>query len=174
MRTADVILLITTIIVALIAGLFYAYSVSVVGGLGKLPDTEYLRAMQSINRAILNPLFLGCFMGALFLLPLSTWMAYRQAVLQPGFWFLLVALIAYAAGVFGVTMLGNVPMNNVLDKLDITGSTPEVIRAQRSAFEARWNTLNHVRTVFAILSLIFTVLACLYRLGGYRSAGPEA
>ncbi len=170
MRTADVILVITAISVALMAGLFYAYSCSVVGGLGRLSDTEYLRGMQSINRVILNPLFLSCFMGALFLLPLSTWLAYREAVLRPRFWFLLIAMIAYAAGVFGVTMLGNVPMNNVLDKFDITGSSADMIHAQRLTFESKWNNLNHVRTAFAILSLLFTLLACLYKAGGNNQA----
>ena len=55
------------------AGLFYAYACSVNPGLGRLPDTGYLAAMQSINRAILNPFFLLVFMGALIILPLGTW-----------------------------------------------------------------------------------------------------
>lgn len=161
MKTAAVILIVTAVIVALMAGLFFAYSCSVVSGLGRLSDKEYLGAMQSINRAILNPLFLGCFMGALLLLPLSTWMAYRQPVLQARFWFLLIAFLAYAIGVFGVTVAGNVPMNNVLDKLDITGSSLEMLRMQRTAFENRWNFLNHIRTISAIVSLVLTLLACL-------------
>lgn len=169
MRTADFILIITTLMVALVAGLFYAYSCSVIPGLGRLSDTEYLKAMQSINRAILNPVFFSSFMGALLFLPLSTWMSWRQPVLQHGFWCLLIAMLIYVAGVFGVTMLGNVPLNNTLDQFDIAGGTAEQIRSQRSAFENRWNTLNHIRTVGAILSLLFTILACLCRIGGDRS-----
>lgn len=165
MSTANVILVLTALLVALMAGLFFAYSCSVIPGLGRLSDTEYLRSMQSINRAILNPVFLGCFMGALLLLPLSTWMAYRQAIVPARFWFLLIAFLAYAIGVFGVTVAGNVPMNNVLDKLDITGSSLEVLRTQRAGFENRWNFLHHIRTVSAIASLVFTLLACLDKTG---------
>jgi uncharacterized membrane protein len=170
MKTAAFILILTTVLVALMAGLFFAYSCSVVPGLGRLSDKEYLSAMQSINRAILNPLFLGCFMGALLLLPLSAWMAYRQLVLPARFWFLFMAFLAYVIGVFGVTVAGNVPMNNILDKLDITGSSLEVLRMQRMAFENRWNFLNHIRTISAIISLVLTLLACLDGAAGNQRA----
>lgn len=161
MKTSELILLLATIVAALMAGLFYAYSCSVVPGLGRLPDLEYLNAMQSINRAILNPLFLCCFMGALLLLPLGTWTAYHTGGLTTRCWLLLLATAAYALGVFGVTIMGNVPMNDTLDKLVLDNSTADQLRMHRAAFESRWNTLNHVRTVFAVLALVFAVLACI-------------
>jgi uncharacterized membrane protein len=71
MKMTTVLLIITAVLAALIAGLFYAYSCSVVLGLGKLSDAEYLRAMQNINREILNPVFLS-FMGTAIFLPVST------------------------------------------------------------------------------------------------------
>lgn len=168
MRTSDIILLLATIILALMAGLFFAYSCSVVPGLGRLPDRDYLSAMQSINRAILNPVFLLCFMGTLLLLPGSAWMSFRSSGAHSRFWLLLLASAAYGVGVFGVTMAGNVLLNNMLDKLDITGCLPEQLHTQRAAFEARWNSLNHIRTGFAILALIAAVLACLSRVAGSR------
>ncbi len=67
--TSNVVLLITALLVALITGLWYAYSCSVNLGLGKLPDSEYLMGMQSINREILNLVFFATFMGTLLLLP---------------------------------------------------------------------------------------------------------
>jgi len=53
----NITLVITTTTTSLIAGLFYAYSCSVNPGLRRLADKEYLTAMQSINKAILNPVF---------------------------------------------------------------------------------------------------------------------
>ena len=50
-------LFLTTFLMALIAGLFYSFSVSVNPGLHKLSDSEYIKATKSINRAILNPFF---------------------------------------------------------------------------------------------------------------------
>ncbi len=72
MKMATLLLLGTAVLTALIAGLFYAYSCSVVLGLGKLSDAEYLKAMQNINREILNPVFfMMSFMGTAILLPVS-------------------------------------------------------------------------------------------------------
>lgn len=53
----------TALTTALIAGLFYAYSCSVNPGLGNLPDKEYILTMQSINIAIINPVFMLSFIG---------------------------------------------------------------------------------------------------------------
>ncbi|MFS4470206.1 DUF1772 domain-containing protein [Chryseobacterium sp. T20] len=153
------VLIITAVLTALIGGLFYAYSCSVVLGLGKLSDTEYLKAMQNINREILNPVFFMSFMGTVIFLPLSTFLLRGQ---QPVFIFLLLATLAYLIGVFGVTVAGNVPMNDTLDKFDISGSTAEVVRKMRENFENRWNFLNNIRTVFSVISIILVVCACVW------------
>ncbi|WP_343642512.1 anthrone oxygenase family protein [Chryseobacterium sp.] len=159
MKMTTLVLIITAVLAALIGGLFYAYSCSVVLGLGKLSDTEYLKAMQNINREILNPVFFMSFMGTVVLLPLSTFLLRGQ---QPVFIFLLLATLAYLIGVFGVTVAGNVPMNDTLDKFDISGSTAEAIRQMRENFENRWNFLNNIRTVFSVITILFVVCACVW------------
>lgn len=58
----NIILIMTATTTALISGLLYAFTCSVNLGLGRLPDWAYINAMQSINRAILNPLFLLVFL----------------------------------------------------------------------------------------------------------------
>lgn len=154
-----ILLIVTAVLTALIAGLFYAYSCSVVLGLGKLSDSEYLRAMQSINREILNPVFFLSFMGTALLLPVSAFVLRGH---NPAFVLLLLAAIAYLIGVFGVTMLGNVPLNNQLDQFDIAGATAETVRKMRENFETRWNFLNNIRTVFSTLSIILVICACIW------------
>jgi uncharacterized membrane protein len=47
----------------LIAGLFFAFSVAVMQALARLPAAGGIAAMQSINSAMLNPLFLAIFLG---------------------------------------------------------------------------------------------------------------
>lgn len=145
---------------ALIAGLFYAYSCSVNPGLERLPDAQYLAAMQSINRAILNPVFFASFMGALVLLPISTWQHYGQPV-SLRFWLLLVATILYGIAVFGVTALGNVPLNEALDTVTLSAATDSELVTVRTAFEQPWNRLHAIRTVAAVATLMLVVLACL-------------
>ncbi|MEJ5106041.1 chryseobasin maturation helper ChrI [Chryseobacterium sp. MYb328] len=159
MKMTIVLLIITAVLMALIAGLFYAYSCSVVLGLGKLSDVEYLKSMQSINREILNPVFFLSFMGTTILLPVSTFFLRGE---QPVFIFLLLATLAYLIGVFGVTVVGNVPMNDQLDQFDISGSTVEAIKQMRENFENRWDFLNNVRTVFSIVSITLVVCACIW------------
>jgi uncharacterized membrane protein len=69
MKSKKMILFLSTVVMGLNAGIFYCWSVSVTTGLALLPDKEYITAFQALNRAILNPLFLLCFMGPVFLLP---------------------------------------------------------------------------------------------------------
>lgn len=159
MKMTTLVLLITAVLTALIGGLFYAYSCSVVLGLGKLSDAEYLKAMQSINREILNPVFFMSFIGTAILLPISVFLFRGQ---QPVFIFLLIAALAYLIGVFGVTVAGNVPMNDTLDKFDISNSTAEAIKQMRDNFESRWNFLNNIRTSFSVISIILVVCSCIW------------
>ncbi|WP_278021525.1 hypothetical protein [Flavobacterium ginsengisoli] len=47
MKLTDIILIIAATFTALMAGLFFSYSVSVMLGLGKLNDKEFLNAMRA-------------------------------------------------------------------------------------------------------------------------------
>lgn len=47
----------------LIAGVFFAFSTFVMTALARRPPAEGMAAMQAINVAVLNPLFLGVFVG---------------------------------------------------------------------------------------------------------------
>lgn len=151
-------LVITTLLTGLIAGLFYCWSISVTKGLALLPDREYLAAFQQLNRAILNPLFLLAFMGLVFLLPVTTWAHFHRPPSKT-FWLLLAATLLYLVGVMGITMLGNVPMNDALDGFNIDAATPAQLAAKRLAFESRWNFLNNIRTCCCITSFLLTLLS---------------
>lgn len=155
-----IILVSAAITTALMAGLFFAYSCSVNPGLHRLSDTAYLAAMQSINRAILNPVFFIIFLGAPILLPFSTWLQYYQP-LSLRFWLLLSATIIYLVGVLGVTALGNIPLNEALDAFFIQTASAEEIAAQRTAFETPWNYWHLVRTIASIGTLVLVIVACL-------------
>ncbi|MGI9056147.1 MAG: DUF1772 domain-containing protein, partial [Pyrinomonadaceae bacterium] len=145
---------------ALMAGLFYAWSCSVMLGFARLSDREFISAMQATNRAIQNPGFFAAFFGAPILLPLSVILHYEQS-LTARFWFLLAATIIYLIGTFGVTIFGNVPLNNTLDSFDLESATEEETALQRASFEGRWNNLNTFRTVSSTLALILILIVCL-------------
>jgi uncharacterized membrane protein len=150
-------LVITTTITGLTAGLFYSWSVSVTPGIGRLGDREYLASFQAMNRAILNPVFMICFLGTAVMLPIATFTNYGTQ----RFWLLLGAAICYLVGVFGLTFVGNIPLNNALDKLNIASSTADQLATFRAQFENKWNTLNHIRSVANTAALVLAILACL-------------
>lgn len=159
MTLSNTILALAVTVTALSAGLFYAYSCSVNPGLGRLPDEQYLAAMQSINRAILNPVFFMSFMGTLILLPLAAWLNYQGA--SQRFVLLAAAALVYTIGTFCVTMFGNVPLNNVLDALDLSSASAENMKEIRLAFEIPWGRLHQVRTLANIGALLLAIMACL-------------
>ena len=162
--TQTLILIGTATATALMAGFFFAYSYSVNPGLNRLSDTAYVAAMQSINRAILNPGFFIVFFGAPVLLLLSTYLHYRQPV-SPRFWFLLAATVVYVVGGLGVTMWGNVPLNEALDAFNVQSATAPDIAAQRVRFEAPWNNLHRVRTLATVLALVLVLIGLTYESG---------
>jgi uncharacterized membrane protein len=160
MKMKTLFLLITTLSSGLIAGLFYAWSVSVTAGLGKIGDENYLKAFQSMNRAILRPAFFIFFFGLVILLPMLCYLYYKFPV-SSGFWYILSATILYLVGIMAVTIFGNVPLNNTLEVLNIESMTVEQMASYRLGFENKWNNLNTIRTICSSLSFILLIMACL-------------
>jgi uncharacterized membrane protein len=155
---SNTILVITATLTALMAGLFYAWSCSVMLGFARLKDREFVAVMQATNRAIQNPVFFAAFLGASIFLPLSTFL---NSGVTPRFTLLLAATVIYLSGTFGVTIFGNVPMNNALDSFNPESATDEEVARQRANFERRWNNLNTIRAISSTLAVILVVIACL-------------
>ena len=143
------------LLMGLSAGFFYAWAVSVIPGTKRVPDLTYLETMQSINRAILNPAFYLIFFGCLILLAVST---IQQFQMGATFWIMLAATMVYLVGTFGITALGNVPLNNSLDVLELTELGADQIAKTRSEYELKWNRLHSIRTIFAVLSFLISLL----------------
>jgi uncharacterized membrane protein len=155
-----IILIMATLSSGLIAGLFYAWSISVTPGLAKVSDENYLHAFQSMNRAILNPALFIFFFGLVILLPMLCYLSYKS----PGssvFWLILPATIFYLVGTMAVTILGNIPLNNALEALKIDSMTFEHMASFRLGFENKWNTLNMIRTICSSLSFLLLIMTCL-------------
>ena len=150
-------LVISALLTGISAGLFYSYACSVNPGLGKLGDAEYLRAMQEINKAILNPLFFISFMGSLLVLGVATWQSYGNNT--GTFYWLLAALLLYGIGVFGMTMFANVPLNDRLDQFPVLTATAAEVAAMRKAFEQPWNAYHSIRTVASIVSFVLVLVS---------------
>lgn len=158
MRASNILLIVTATTTALMAGLFFSYSISVSLGLGKLNDKEFLNAMQNINREIQNIPFFICFFGTLIMLPITSFVHYKQ----PSFLLLLTATLLYSIGVFAVTAFVNVPLNNKLELFELSNATNASAKQMRNIFEDRWNFWNNIRSLSSLCSLFFVILACVY------------
>jgi uncharacterized membrane protein len=99
-------------------------------------------------------------MGTVLLLPVSTLLFAGQPS-SARFICLLAASLVYIGGVLCVTMFGNVPLNEALDKFDTSSATAAEIAARRAAFEIPWNKLHLVRTWASVIALVLVIIACI-------------
>jgi uncharacterized membrane protein len=160
MTTGEKLILMLIVLAALgsglIAGVFFAFSTSVMKALGKLPPNEGMAAMQNINVIILNPVFLGIFMGTAalsVLLIISVFFGWPH----PGTAWLLAGSILYLVGSLLVTTAFNVPMNDAL-----ASATPENGAGLWADYLSRWTMWNHIRTVASLASTASFIIALIY------------
>ena len=139
----------------LIAGVFFAFSAFVMKALARLPAASGVAAMQSINVVVINPLFLGVFLGtaaagvAVTIAALVRWE-------RPGAACSLIGGVLYVVGTFGVTVACNVPLNDAL--AEVAPDDPDVARHWRN-YVTRWTAWNHLRTATALAAAGAFVLA---------------
>jgi uncharacterized membrane protein len=154
------VLLAATLATGLMAGLYFAFSVAVMPGLGASDDRTFVEAMQRVNVAILNGWFSLAFGGALVLGAIAAALHWRGDG-RPALPWIIAGVVLYAASLV-VTMGFNVPLN---DKLAAAGD-PAKIRdpaAVREQFEAAWLRWNVARVLTTTAAL--GCLAWALRLG---------
>jgi uncharacterized membrane protein len=70
-------------------------------------------------------------------------------------------MIIYFIAVFGITMFGNVPLNETLAKFPVSSALANDISAMRQTFEKSWNKYHAIRTSASIISFGLTILAII-------------
>jgi uncharacterized membrane protein len=114
--------------------------------------------MQQINIVVLNPLFLGAFLGTGILAGACTvaaffpWDALRSLLL-------LAAGVIYLVGSFFVTVVFNVPRNERLARMP--SASPEAA-TYWPVYVREWLTWNHVRTAASLASAVCSGAALAY------------
>lgn len=139
----------------LMAGLFFAFSVSVMTALGRRPATEGIAAMQAINVVILNPVFFAAFFGTAMACGLVVIVALLQWG-NPGAVYLLVGALLYLVGGIWVTIAFNVPRNQALARVEARDPSSASLWAD---YLSTWAAWNHVRTVACLAAAAFLTVA---------------
>jgi uncharacterized membrane protein len=122
----------------LIAGVFYAFSSFVMRALGRLPATGGVGAMQSINVVVLNPVFLGTFVGTALVCGLAMIAALLRWHDQQSV-YMLVGGVLYLGGTFLVTIAFNVPWNNALEAVTAEDPGGANVWAKYRVQSTAWN-----------------------------------
>ena len=153
-------LILATLSTGLTAGVYGLYAHTVMPGLAKTDDRTFIGAFQAMDRAILNPFFLGFgFLGALITSAAATATQIGRDALP----WTIAAFVLYLSTIV-ITFAVNLPLN---DALKAAGDPDQLANpaAVRKAFdEPRWRTWNTVRAwastlAFALLcwSLVITL-----------------
>jgi uncharacterized membrane protein len=127
----------------LLAGLYFAFSAFVMTAFARIGQAQGIAVMNSINVEIVRSLFMQLFLGttltstALAVLALFHWG-------EPGAMAMLAGGVIYGAGMFVVTMVFNVPLNDALAVV-APSSTDAATLWER--YLKDWTMWNHVRTI---------------------------
>ena len=146
---------------ALTAGIFFAFSTFVMQALALQPPAPGIAAMQSINITVINPWFMAAFFGPALASIVLSILALRQWE-QPGAVYWLVGSLLYLIGTIGVTIAGNIPLNDALAIVSPNSSEGTTLWTR---YLTDWTFWNHVRTVAAFLAAAMFTLSLCSRTG---------
>jgi len=153
-------LMAATISMGLVAGVFGLYAHTIMPGLGRTDDRTFVGAFQSIDRAIINPWFLGGgFFGALVFTIVA---AVAQLGQNPLPW-IAAALVLYLVA-FVITITINVPLNDAIKAAGDPDRIADLAAVRQRFNEARWTSWNLVRVVTSTVA--FGLLAWALVLHG--------
>lgn len=130
---------------ALLGGVYFAFSAFVMRALRESGHAGTV-VMNAVNRVILRSAFMPLFLGTTLAsgaLVVQGLMRLRDA----SDICLIAGGLLYVAGMFGVTMFCNVPLNNALQAVAVESRTGTAIW---NDYLRRWTRWNHVRTASSL------------------------
>lgn len=143
----------------LLAGLYFAFSAFVMTALGRIDQAAGISAMNAINADIVRspfmPVFLGTTLSCAVLIVLGglRWQ-------EPGAAAMIGGGIVYVVGMFFVTIICNVPLNDQLAAADPASAAAAPLWAR---YLADWTFWNHVRTVASLAATALFIAAIAAR-----------
>jgi uncharacterized membrane protein len=139
----------------MLAGLYFAFSTFIMTALGRIDHAAGISAMNAINTTIVQSLFLPVFIGTTL-----TSMALAGAAVfrwdEPGAMAMLAGGLLYVTGMFVVTMVANVPLNDALAAVDPASADGAAIWAR---YLKDWTFWNHARTIASTVACALFIAA---------------
>ncbi|MFI5804914.1 DUF1772 domain-containing protein [Streptomyces sp. NPDC051561] len=157
-KLSTVLLLLSTVLVGLMAGLFFAFDVSVMPGLAAGDERTYVTAMQHFNAAIDgNGLFGMAFVGALLLAVACAFVEFRKGRRKVAYWAAAATALYLVAVV--LTFSVNIPLNNELAEAGNAAKLTDFSVVEK--FKSTWVTTNILRTLLCTAALTALARAVL-------------
>ncbi|WP_461119895.1 anthrone oxygenase family protein [Saccharothrix stipae] len=128
----------------MMAGVFFAFSAMVMPGLRRAEPAVGVAAMRAINLAVVNPAFIGLFLG--------TAVAGVVAAFEGDPWAWAGAAL-YVVGGIVLTAAFHIPRNNELERLGTTEYWTRYLR--------EWVPANHLRALLSLAAAASFTLAAL-------------
>ena len=130
-------------------GALFAFSTFVMTALRRLPDREGLRAMQAVNVAAPQPLFMLALFGTAVAAVVLGVAALTRLDEDPAP-YQLAGSVVYVAGTL-VTVAYHIPRNDALARVD-----PDGVGAGEAwrRYAGPWTTANHVRTATCLAAAV--------------------
>ena len=132
----------------LMAGVYFAFSTFIMTSLGRLDQAAGIAAMNAINvdivRSLFMPLFLGTTVAGAALVVMG---ALRLS--EPGAASMIAGGGLYVVGMFVVTIVFNVPLNDALAAQQPAAPAAGAVWA---TYLRDWVFWNHVRTVASLVA----------------------
>lgn len=145
---------------AVIGGVFLAFSDFIMRSFNLVRNQGGIEAMQVLNVEIMRSIFMFLFVG---LALVSLIVIVHAAINLDGApkHVLMLAGGVYLVGVFAVTALGNVPLNNQLAALDPAAG--QALTFWKKLYMTRWVGLNSIRTIASLLASGLALTALVIR-----------
>ncbi|MDH2381087.1 anthrone oxygenase family protein [Bradyrhizobium sp. CER78] len=143
----------------LLAGLYFAFSTFVMTALGRIDQAAGISAMNAINVDIVRSLFMPVFLGTtLSCAVLAVLGALRWQ--EPGAIAMICGGGLYVLGMFVVTAVFNVPLNDQLASMDPASTATAPVWAR---YLVDWTFWNHVRTIASLAATALLIVAIAAR-----------
>ena len=143
---------------ALVAGVFLTFSDFVMKSLGAAKPAAGIEVMQMINRKVWATVFMVLLVGWCAFSPLMAGFAYFNIEGPAGLW-IMAGGLAYTGGVFAVSFIYNIPMNKRLDVMDCNSA--KAADYWQTVYLPRWTFWNWVRAITSAVSAVCYLVALL-------------
>lgn len=137
-------------------GFFYTMSISIMPGLDLTSPYSAILANQEIGHATQNYFFAVPMIGTPLLAVIAAVYYLKQRHKKTAF--LFVGAAAAWVGMLVVTLMLNVPLNQILDGLKISSEQGNLAQLWAS-YSIDWQVYNWLRVGFSGLSLLFAAIA---------------